>query len=132
MQVTHDNPDTVPAPPRNAYAHVVRVELGTGALLFLSGQIALDADGQVRGDMAQQTAHIMDTVGKILTAHGASFGHVINIRTFLTDMTQLLAYGEVRRRYLTGDRPTSTTVEVSTLFHPDALLEVEVVAAVPA
>lgn len=131
MRVLHDNPETVPAPPRNAYSHAVRVELGTGALLFVSGQIALDADGAVRGDMAEQSEQVMELLGKILAAHGGTFDHMVNIRSFLTDLSQLPAYGAVRRRYFTGDRPTSTTVEVAKLFHPDALLEVEIVAAIP-
>ncbi|MGH3739220.1 MAG: RidA family protein [Micromonosporaceae bacterium] len=132
MQVRHDNPASVTPPPRDAYSHAVRVELGTAALLFVAGQIALDPDGAVRGDMTAQSEHVMTTLDKILAAHGASFDHVVNIRSFLTDLDQLPAYGEVRRRYLTGDRPTSTTVEVAKLFHPDALLEVDLVAAIPA
>lgn len=131
MLVRHDNPDTVPPPPCNAYSHAVRVELGSGTLLFVAGQIALDADGEVRGDMTSQSEQVMELLGKILAAHGASFDHVINIRSFLTDLDQLPAYGAVRRRYVTGDRPTSTTVEVTKLFHPDALLEVDLVAAIP-
>jgi 2-iminobutanoate/2-iminopropanoate deaminase len=40
------------------------------------------------------------------------------------------AYGAVRREFLTGTAPTSMTFEVSRLFKPDALIEIEVVAAV--
>lgn len=53
------------------------------------------------------------------------------MRTFLTDLADLPGYGEVRREYFGGYRPASTTVEVSRLFLPDALLEVEVTAASP-
>lgn len=131
MLVRHDNPATVPPPPRDAYSHAVRIDLGTGVLLYVSGQIALDDDGAVRGDMTAQSEQVMRLLGRILEAHGGTFDHVVNIRSFLTDLGQLPAYGAVRRRHLTGDRPTSTTVEVAKLFHPDALLEVEIVAAIP-
>ena len=55
---------------------------------------------------------------------------VINIRTYLTDITALEEYGSVRREFLTGTPPTSMTFEVSRLFRPEALVEIEIVAAV--
>ena len=53
---------------------------------------------------------------------------VVNIRTFVTDMDQLPEYGKVRAARFTGTPPTITTVEVSPLWVPGALLEVEVLA----
>ena len=126
-----DNPAGVAAPV-GAYSHVARVDVGTGTLLFLSGQIALDDDGQLvgAGDMVTQATRVFELIGAILAAHGATFADVVNIRTFLTDMALLPQYGQVRHRVFTGTPPTSTTVEVSRLFRDGALLEVEVVAAV--
>jgi 2-iminobutanoate/2-iminopropanoate deaminase len=46
-------------------------------------------------------------------------------------MDRLREYGEVRLSYLGDARPTSTTVEVSRLFRPGALLEVDITAVVP-
>jgi enamine deaminase RidA (YjgF/YER057c/UK114 family) len=111
---------------------VARIGLGERTLLVLSGQVAVDGDGKVVGedDMAAQTEYVMDTIGTILEAHGAGFGDVVNVRTYLTDMSRLAEYGQARRGRF-GDRPpTSTTVEVSRLFVPGALLEVEVTAVV--
>lgn len=126
-----DNPVTV-APPVGAYSHVARVDVGTGTLLFLSGQIALSDDGTLvgPGDMVAQSTRVFELIGAILAAHGATFADVVNIRTFLTDMALLPQYGQVRRAVFTGPPPTSTTVEVSKLFRDGALIEVEVVAAV--
>lgn len=131
MRVTLGNPETVPAPPNPAYSHTAYVT--QGPMLYVSGQIALGADGEVDepGDMTRQSEVIMSLLERILAAHGAGFGDVVNIRTFVTDLDRLREYGDVRRRYFTGPPPTSTTVEVSRLFHPDALLEVEIVAVVP-
>jgi enamine deaminase RidA (YjgF/YER057c/UK114 family) len=53
---------------------------------------------------------------------------LVNVRTFLTDMDQLPAYGKVRAARFSVTPPTITTVEVSRLFIPGALLEVEVLA----
>lgn len=131
MQLTLDNPATVSAPYGDRFAHVARLDLGDGALLVLSGQVAVDDDGAVvaPGDVTAQSLRIFDLIGAILAAHGASFADVLHVRTFMTDLGDLPGYGQVRRRYFPGPPPASTTVEVSRLFLPGAVLEVEVTAA---
>ena len=126
--VIFDNPATVPAP-FGQYSHVARVELGDRTFLQLSGEVAIDADGKVVGnDMSTQAEYIMDRINAILAAHGATLADVVNVRTFVTDMSQLPEYGKVRAVRFPGTPPTITTVEVSRLFVPGALLEVEVLA----
>ena len=97
---------------------------------FSIRQVAIDADRKIVGgnDMAAQADFIMDNITAILAAHGASLADVVNIRTFVTDMGQLPEYGKVRAARFTGTPPTITTVEVSRLWVPGALLEVEVLA----
>jgi enamine deaminase RidA (YjgF/YER057c/UK114 family) len=53
---------------------------------------------------------------------------VLNIRAYVTDMSRLSEYGKVRTARFTGTPPTVTTVEVSRLFVPGALIEVEITA----
>ena len=133
MTTIFDNPAGVPAPPPGRYSHVARVDLGGSTLLLLSGQVAVSEDGELIGpdDMTAQTATIFDRIGTILAAHGATFGHVVNLRGYLTDMDRIAEYGAVRRKYLTETAlPTSTTVEVSRLFIPGALIEVEATAVI--
>jgi 2-iminobutanoate/2-iminopropanoate deaminase len=126
--VIFDNPATVPAP-FGQYSHVARVEVGDRTFLQLSGQVAIDADGEVVGnDMATQADYIMDRITAILAAQGATLADVVNVRTYVTDMGQLPEYGKVRAARFRGTPPTITTVEVSRLFVPGALLEVEVLA----
>jgi 2-iminobutanoate/2-iminopropanoate deaminase len=124
-----DNPAGVPAPLGN-YSHVARVELGDAALLIVSGQVPVDENGELvgEGSMSEQAERVFESIGAILAAHGASFADVVNIRSYLTDLDLVREYREVRARYLAGDAPTSTTVEVSGLLLPGALLEVEVLA----
>jgi len=130
--IIFDDPATVPAPPGGRYSHVARIELGARTMLLLSGQVALDGDGNLVGgaDMTAQAGFVMDNITAILAAHGASLDDVVNIRSYLTDMSQLPQYGAVRAaRFASGrPKPTSTTVEVSRLFIPGALLEIEVLA----
>jgi 2-iminobutanoate/2-iminopropanoate deaminase len=131
MKMTLDNPATV-APPVGAFAHVARVDVGGGALLLLAGQIALDDAGQVvgPGDIVAQSERIFEIVAGILAAHGATFADITRIRAFMTNLDDLPGYGSVWRRVFPTSPPASTTVEVSRLFRPEALLEVEVTAAV--
>jgi len=132
--LTRLDPATVPPPPGGWYSHAVRVDIGAAALLFVSGQVALDDDGAVVGvgDMAGQAQRVFTLLERILADQGAGFGDVVSIRTFVTDMALLPAYGAVRAKYLTGPPPTSTTVEVSRLFRPEALVEVDLVAVIGA
>ncbi|GII65491.1 hypothetical protein Skr01_55760 [Sphaerisporangium krabiense] len=122
------NPAAVPAP-AGLYSHAVRA----GGLLFVSGQAALDADGRVigEGDVTRQSEVVFDYLEAILADQGCDFGDVVTIKTFLTDMADLPAYGAVRRRRVPGEPPSSTTVEVPRLFRPGLVIEVEVVAALP-
>ncbi|MEU6381277.1 RidA family protein [Streptomyces sp. NPDC046909] len=127
MKVTIDNPASAPQPLSPYYSQVARVEQPDGsALLYLSGQIAEGAT------LAEQSRGVFETIDALLKAHGATLADIINIRTYLTDIGKLHEYGAVRREFLTGTPPTSMTFEVPRLFRPEAQIEVEVVAAVPA
>ena len=132
VTVSFHNPPSAP-PPAAAYSNLAEVDLGGTRLLILAGQVALDHDGNLVGgdDMRAQTRHVFDAIGALLADRGATFAHVVNIRTYLADMARLREYGEVRGEYLDGALPTSTTVEVSRLFRPGALLEVDITAVVP-
>lgn len=130
MRLTLDNPPTVSAPFGDRFAHVARVDLGDGALLMLAGQVAVDDEGEIvaPGDVVAQSERIFELIGGILKAHGASFADVVHLRTFMTNLDDLPGYGRVRRPLFGAPAPASTTVEVSRLFLPGAVLEVEVTA----
>jgi 2-iminobutanoate/2-iminopropanoate deaminase len=131
-----DNPAGVPAPFADRFAHVARLDLAGGTLLLLSGQVALDEAGQVvaPGDAGAQAERIFEIVTGLLAAHGATLGDVMHIRTFMTNLDDLPAYGAVRRRLFPAGPnalpPASTTVEVSRLFMPGLVIEIEVTAAI--
>ena len=127
-----NNPDTVHAPVGN-YSHAVRVESADAVWIWVSGQVALDRDGNLvgEGDMAAQTEAVMQNLQAVLAANGATFHHVVKLTTFVTDVSRLGEVREVRGRFLEGEPPASTLVEVSALAMPGLLLEVEAVAVVP-
>ncbi|WP_240506258.1 Rid family hydrolase [Thermoactinospora rubra] len=123
------NPPAVPAT-NGMYSHAVRA----GSTLYISGQVALDENGEVigEGDMGAQAEAVFANIAKILADQGATFADIAFIRTYLTDMDRRAEYGKVRRRYITGTPPASTTVEVSRLFMPGLLLEVDLVVSLAA
>jgi 2-iminobutanoate/2-iminopropanoate deaminase len=128
--LTLENPGSVPAPFAARFSNVARINVGTGALLFISGQVGVDDEGQVLapGDVRVQTQRIFELLRGMLDAYGATLADVAHLRTFLTNMDDLAAYAEVRREYFDDPRPASTTVEVSRLFAPGVVVEVEVTA----
>ncbi|HEX4813828.1 MAG TPA: Rid family hydrolase, partial [Nonomuraea sp.] len=117
---------TVPAT-NGRYSHAVRA----GDTLYVSGVAAFDEDGKLvgEGSMTAQSEHVFRVIERILADQGATFEDVAFIRTYLTDMDARAEYGAVRRRYITGTPPASTTVEVSRLFMPGLLLEVDLIVA---
>ena len=65
-----------------------------------------------------------------LLSVGAGFEHVVKLNMFMTNISDLPQFRDVRNKYITGTPPASTTVEISKLARPDALLEVEAIAVV--
>lgn len=108
--------------------------LRVGNLLFLSGQVALDAQGNIIGvgDLGAQTRQCFTNIGGLLVAAGGDFGNVVKLTTFFTvDITNLPGiqpYFDVRREFFGSHKPTSTGVQVTSLIYPELMLEVEAVA----
>ncbi len=119
--------------PIAGFSQAVEVS-GPVRFVYLSGVTARDASGQIVGigDLAAQTEQVYHNLKIVLHEAGASFEDVVRVVTYLTRMDDYAAMQHVRRRYWPRTSPASTTVEVSRLYHPDQLIEVEVTAAVPA
>ena len=133
MRATRSNPNTVAAP-MGTYSQAVRVETGDAVWIHVSGQIAIDPEGNLvgPGDVRAQTRQVFENLKAILEANGATFADVVKIGTFLTTLDDLAGMREVRSEYLTADPPASTAVQVVALVAPDALIEIDLVAVVPA
>lgn len=133
MRATRSNPDTVAAPV-GTYSQAVRVETGDAVWIHVSGQIAIDLEGNLvgSGDLRAQTRQVFENLRAILEAHGATFADVVKIGTYLTTLDDLAGMREVRSEYLTSEPPASTAVQVVALVVPDAMIEVDLVAVVPA
>jgi enamine deaminase RidA (YjgF/YER057c/UK114 family) len=117
------SPACAPTPP--FFSQAVKV----GPMIFVSGQLARDRDGQVvgRGDMAAQTRQV---IAAILAEAGAELRHVVKLTAFMTDMSRAPEAWAVRGEAFSGRPPASTGVEVSRLTHPDFLIEIEAIAVI--
>jgi enamine deaminase RidA (YjgF/YER057c/UK114 family) len=99
--------------------------------VVVAGQVALDPAGNIVGigDFAAQATQVFENVSAALTAAGSSLAQLVKLTTFFTDMTHVPAFRSVRDRFLDpAHLPASTLVEVSQLFRPEFLIEVEAIA----
>jgi len=112
-----------------AYSHVVTVS-GTGKLIYIAGQLGRDADGNiVGGGMRGQLEQTFQNLEKCLTAAGATWADVVKTNTFVTDYAAFSECRDIRMRYFGVAVPTSTTIQISGLAQPGAMVEIEMVAA---
>ena len=101
-------------------------------ILFLSGQVAYTADGGVahRGDFKGQARGAYAAIEALIKAQGGTMANVIKITTYLTNMAYRLDLAPIRAEYLGPKGPASTLVEVSSLAHPDWMIEIEAIAVI--
>lgn len=124
----HLNPPSLPQP--NGYTHVV--EATGGRTLYISGQVAVNQEGQLigKGDIAAQTRQVFENLKAALKAAEASLDDVVKITVFMTDVSQLETVRDVRRTYFTREPPASSLVQITRLVSPDLLIEIEAIAVV--
>ena len=105
-----------------------------GQLVFCSGQIALDpVTGEMvgAGDVRAQTERVLENLGAVLAAAGASFATVVKTTIFLADLQDFGNVNEVYARYFPSQPPARATVQAAGLPR-GALIEIEAIAAVGA
>lgn len=125
------NPPELGAPP--SYSQVVEVR--AGRIVFIAGQTALDHEGQLvgGGDVATRATQVFRNLDIALRSVGCTPANLVKLTVFLRDMAHLAAYREARDRFFASVTPPAapavTLVEVSRLYGPDFLIEIEAVAA---
>lgn len=101
-----------------------------GNLLFTSGQIPLDADGQlVEGGIEEQTHQVFRNLQAVLEEAGASFSDVAKATVFIKDMNQFAALNTIYASYFGDHKPARSTVEVARL-PKDVLVEIELIVSI--
>jgi 2-iminobutanoate/2-iminopropanoate deaminase len=103
-----------------------------GNLLYVSGQAAVGDDGQIvaPGDFDGQADRAFRNLQRVLVAGGSSLSSVVKVTIFLTSMSHFPKIVELRRKWFSAPYPADTIVEVSALYSPEAMIEIEAVAVV--
>lgn len=104
----------------------------TGELLFVAGQIPLDAQtGEIVGenDIALQTQQVMKNIEAILTKAGCNWSNVVKTSVFLSDLTNFVPMNQVYAEYFSENPPARACVEVARL-PKDVLVEIECIAVI--
>ena len=114
------------SPPSGAFHHSVR----SGNLLFTAGSTAQGTAAET-GDIAAQTEAILDKFQHILEENGASLSNVVRVTSFVTDLREAPAAGEVRLKRFAGAFPASTQVQIAALGTPDLKIEIDAIAVLP-
>jgi enamine deaminase RidA (YjgF/YER057c/UK114 family) len=131
MPLQRINPPDVYQPNRNIYTQVIKA---TGATqVHVAGTVPFDRDQHVVGvgDMKVQVIQILDNIEKSLAAAGAGRSDVVRIRVYALDVDLYIAEGAPQLIAFFGDaKPTSTTIGVTRLVHPDWLVEIEATAII--
>ena len=126
------NPPELGTPP--GYSQVVDVR--ASHIIFIAGQTALDRDGALvgRNDFAAQADQVFRNLSAALQSVGCNPSNLVKLTVFVRDMGHLLTYREARNRFFGTVTPPAapavTLVEVSKLYGPDFLIEIEAIAAI--
>ena len=126
------------ATPRGRFPHV-KV---SGGFAFRSGTssrrpdnsiagASVDSMGTVSLDIREQTRAVLDNIRDILGAVGAGLEDVVSVTTYLVSMNDFGGYNEVYAEFFDESGPARTTVAVHQLPHPQLLIEIQAVAAIP-
>ncbi len=129
-KITRGDPKNLANVRSNVYHHYIRVD-NPKSLIFLSGQLSRDANGQLvgRGDMAEQTRQAIRNMETVLAAAGGTLDDIVSIVVYTTDMREFKDIVAARTELFKTKLPTSTIVEVNHLADPGLLIEFQAIAA---
>jgi enamine deaminase RidA (YjgF/YER057c/UK114 family) len=124
------NPAGLPEP--RGYSHAT---VASGRYVFLAGQTAQDSAGVVAGTLAEQFGRSLANLLTALAAAGGSTADLASLTIYVTDIVsyreQGSLLGEIWRRLAGVDYPAMAVVEVSGLWDPSAMVEIQGIAVVP-
>lgn len=116
------------------YAHVAKIT--SGKIVYVAGQAPLDAAGAVvgKGDFVAQFRQVMRNLRLAIEGAGGKPQQYAVLTMYVTDVKAYLdnkkalgaAYIEVFGKYF----PAITMVEVTSLYHPECMVEISGVAVI--
>lgn len=102
--------------------------IGTGNLIFVSGQIPFTPSGErVEGGIRNETVRVLENLKAVLEEAKVTLEHVIKVTVYLKEISDFADFNEVYGEYFSEDPPARACVEVSAL--PKGVnVEIEAVA----
>ena len=124
------NPDNV-WEPFGAFSMVVLQ--GTGQVVHLKGQVALDASGAIvgAGHMRAQVRQALTNIKTVLETMGGRMSDVIALTHYTTDIEAFMGTGDIRKEFFAAPYPVTTTVEVAALYDRELVIEITALAEIP-
>ncbi len=115
------------AKPGGHYSHAIIAE--SGRTLYVAGQVSLDKDGNLVavGDPEGQTRQVLQNLKQIIEEAGGKLDDVAKTTTYVTKLEYRAPIGKVREEFFKGDPPANTLAVISSLAHPDFLVEIEAI-----
>ena len=102
-----------------------------GDLLFVSGHVGVDANGNAAEGCEAQSRQVMANIRAVIEAAGGRMEDVAKITCFLTNMEDYAAYAKVRLETWPANPPASSTVGTTALVRPELVVEVEAIVRLP-
>ena len=100
-----------------------------GDLLYVSGQAGIDEEGDLPDTFEAQAHQAFENLANVLVAGGSGLARVIKVTIFVRDMAATFdTIVTLRELYFTAPYPADSIIEVSSLYSPKALFEIEAVA----
>ncbi len=115
--------------PRPRYSQGILVTK-PGKLLFIAGQTAVDAKGNIvgKGNIEAQAKQVFENLKAVLKKAGGSIENIVKTTTYITDLKYREGLNKIRRQYYKSTAPVSTLVVVKGLANKDYLVEIEGIA----
>jgi 2-iminobutanoate/2-iminopropanoate deaminase len=109
--------------PKGPYSQAIRA----GGLIFVAGQIPIDARGNlVPGEIEEQTRAVLTNLKAILESAGSDLSKVVKTTVFIADLGLFARMNAVYAEFFATDAPARATVQVG--LPPGMLLEIECIA----
>ncbi|MCX7947969.1 MAG: Rid family detoxifying hydrolase [candidate division WOR-3 bacterium] len=97
--------------------------------IYISGQIGKDKNGELKGNIEEQTRQAIENIQEILKSINLSLDNVVKTTIFLVNLDDFRKVNEIYEEYFKKPYPARTTVQVSRL-PKGALIEIEAIAYV--
>ena len=98
-------------------------------LVFISGMVGWNADGEIPDDVEAQAQQAFQNLADVLGQLGLDAGDVVMETEYITDLALYPIIGRVRNAFFGAHRPAATLVQVSALFRPGLVFEIQAIAA---